>query len=307
MSPQQEHPDVRHIALFLVGLAAFLALALVNEIRGFDLWRNYALSGFFLGAPIIYALWRLDMRLPQYIQGIIVVAMLAHYIGGSLGSVPGPPYRMGLFGMHGINGTYHVIEWWDHLTHGLGIGATAMGFAYLFDVYQLRRGLGWNPHELWIVSVLAALTAGVGVELYEYLGKTAFQTIDQGGYENTMMDLWYNILGATVGAGLAVTINRTAFERSISEHWSIPDEQRPDGTWWQNVPSRMAGFLAFISVPAATALALAIHSRFVDAQANDLRYYDPALQVMVYSAVVAIAVLPLAHRIHRRFIHREAA
>ncbi len=301
------HPSIRHVAVFIGGLIAFLALAFFNELRGFDLWRNYALSGFFLGAPIVYALWRLDMRLPQYIQVAILVAMLAHYGGGSAGSVPGPPYRMGLFGMHGINGAYHVISWWDHLTHGLGIGATAMGFAYLFDVYQLRRGLGWQPMTLWGASVLAALTAGVGVELYEYLGKTAFQTIDQGGYENTMTDLWFNMLGASAGAGLAVSLNRTKFRRAIASHWSLPEDQEPTGTWLENLPSRMAGFLAFVTVPAATAVGLAVHSATVDRIANDLILYDPALQVMVWSAVFAVAAFPIAMWAHRRIYGEPAS
>lgn len=294
-----DRPQMRHIAVFLVGLGLFLALAIFNEMRGFELWRNYALSGFFMGVPIAYVLWRLDVRIPAYIQAVIMTGMLAHYVGGSLGSVPGEPYRMGLLGMHGVNGAYHVFNWWDHLTHGLGIGATAMGFAYLFDVYQLRRGLAWSSPVLWTTAVLAALTAGVGVELYEYLGKTAFQTIDQGGYENTMLDIWYNMLGASIGAGLAVTINRTAFRARINNQWSIPDEAHPGGTWLANLPSRMAGFLAFIAVPAATAAGLALHSLSVDAGARDLELYDPALQVMVAGAVVALAVLPLATWIHQ--------
>lgn len=298
-------PQMRHVAVFCVGLAAFLALAVFNHARGFDLWRNYALSGFFLGAPVVYTLWRLDMRLPHYIQGVIVAAMLAHYVGGSVGYVPGPPYRMGLLGMHGINGAYHVFHWWDHLTHGLGIGASTMGIAYLFDVYQLRRGLGWHPVVIWTAAVLAGLTAGVGVELYEYLGKTAFQTIDQGGYENTMKDIWFNTLGATTGAGLAVTVNRTALRNRIRTHWSIPDDHAPTGTLLQNLPPRMAGFFAFIFIPALTALALATHSLFVDALANDQTYYDPALQAMVWSAVFAVASVPFATWVHTHWIHVE--
>ncbi len=307
MSPPQERPELRHVALFLVGLGAFLLLAAFNQWRGFDLWRNYAISGFLLGAPVVYTLWRLDMRLPQYIQGAIVGAMLAHYIGGSLGYVPGPPYRMGLLGMHGINGAYHVFEWWDHLTHGLGIGASAMGIAYLFDVYQMRRGLGWNAGVLWTVSVMAGLTAGVGVELYEYLGKTAFQTIDQGGYDNTMQDLWFNFLGASIGAGLAVTVNRTALRARITGHWSLPEEHEPTGTWLQNLPPRMAGFLAFITIPAATALGLGLHYFTVDGLAMDLVLYDPALQSMVAAAVAAVVAVPVTTWTHARWFHRETA
>lgn len=297
-----ERPPVRAVAVFLAGLVSFLLVALWNEVRGFELWRNYALSGFLLGGPVVYTVWRHDVRIPSYIQAVIVGGLLLHYLGGSAGS---PDGGEGVWGMSGINGAYHVFGWWDHLTHGVGIGATAMAFAYLLEGYQLRRGLGWNGPTLWTITVLAALTVGVGVELYEYLGKTAFQTIDQGGYVNTMQDLHYNLYGAAGGATLAVTVDRTAIRRRIEARWGghIPPASR-DGAWLRRQPSTLVGLVAFVTVPAAMALYQGLRYFFVTIPADDSVLYDPALNALTLSAVLAVAIHPAAMFSHRRWLQR---
>lgn len=281
---------------FIVGIVSFALLAVFNEVRGFDLWRNYALSGILLGSPTIYVLWRFQVHLPHYIQWTIVGALLTHYGGGSLGSPD--PYKMGLLGMHGVNGAYHHFEWWDHLTHGVGIGASAMGIAYLFEVFHVRRGLQWSSSAVFLCTMLASLTAGVGVELYEYLGKTAFQTIDQGGYENTMRDLHFNFMGAMVGGGLAVTVNRSRFWNLVKNRWGEVELVSRNAPWWQRTTSPMVGFLTFCSLPAGGALFLATKFFTEELPPNDLHMYDPALQTLTWLTGIGILLAPVTARIH---------
>ncbi len=289
----------KHQTPFLIGIGSFALLAIFNEIRGFDLWRNYALSGILLGGSTVYALYRTDMRLPHYIQSIIVAALLSHYVGGSLGSPD--PYRMGLLGMHGVNGAYHHFDWWDHLTHGLGIGASTMGIAYLLEVYQTRRGLEWSASALWIVSVLAGLAAGVAVELYEFLGKTAFQTIDQGGYENTMRDLHFNAIGSALGAGIAVSVNRSQFRQRIIDQWGQKDPVPRDAPWFQHTTPAMVGFVTFCGIPALAAIFLMTKFFTMELPDNDLHLYDPALRFLTIMAALGILLAPVGATIHRRF------
>lgn len=292
-------PPLKPLAVAFAGLALFLALAIVNHVRGFVLWRNYALAGFFIGSAITYLLWRFDVRVPHYILGAVVATAILHFGGGTLGSPD--PYRMGLLGMHGVNGTYHVISWWDHLTHGVGIGAATMGFAYLLDVYQMRRGLRWSGASLWIVAVLCGLTTGVGMELYEYLGKTAFQTIDQGGYTNTMQDLHFNVYGAVIGATLAISLNRTAIQQRIRKHWNVDEATPRRGNWFERLPPRMAGLLAFTALPTATSLFLGVQYFFVRIPEPDLPLYDDALNLLTATAVAAVAAFPLFQFAQRRW------
>lgn len=285
-------PRVRTVLPFLAGLACFGLLAILNESRGFELWRNYALSGLVLGGIVTWLLYRWDVRIPHYIQWVIVTGMLLHYGGGSLGSPE--PYRMGLLGYHGINGAYHVHSWWDNLTHFVGVGAGAMASAYLLEAYQTRRGLAWNKRAIWALSFLTGLAMGVGVELYEYLGKTMFQTIDQGGYKNTMLDLQFNLLGAALGAGLAVTIDRRRLAIEIERHWGTQDRTLAGRPWTERVPAPMAGFSAFVAVPAAMTLWLAGHYLALLPGLDDQGTYDGALQLMLWSAIGGILAGPLA-------------
>jgi hypothetical protein len=44
-----------------------------------------------------------------------------------------------------------------------------------------------------------SVAIGVAYEVYEFFGKTMFQTIDQGGYVNTASDLVSDMLGAGLG------------------------------------------------------------------------------------------------------------
>lgn len=287
--PGPRRPSLHTVLPFVVGLVCFLLLAILNQARGFDLWRNYALSGVFLGSITTWVVWRYDVRIPHYIQWVIVAGLLLHYGGGSLGSPD--PFRVGLFGFHGINGAYHTIEGWDHITHGVGIGAGAMALAYLLELYQVRRRLHWNASTVWFLAVLTSLAVGVGVELYEFLGKSAFQTIDQGGYENTMRDLHYNILGAVVGGGVAAFVDRRRFGRRIERLWG---QRPPTGPSYPgHIPPAMAGLIAFVAPAAIATVYLSL--RFVGEArpADDIAAYDDALRTLLSSAVLGTVLGPL--------------
>ncbi len=286
----------RSVATLIVGLALFALLAAFDQARGLALWRNYALSGVLLGTPVVAALWWYDVRLPVPIQLTIVAGLLLHYGGGSLAATDG--FHMGLLGTHGVNGAYHVYGWWDNLTHGVGIGAGAMAVAYLLESYQLRRGLRWKAALVGLIALLSGLAVGVGVELYEYLGKAAFQTIDQGGYTNTMTDLQYNVLGAALGTLLAVTLDRTVSWGRIRARWA--GAAAPPAPRGGTVPPAMAGFVAFVTVPAVATLYLAARFMLQDvAAADEARLYDPALQFLAASAALGALAGPFGYAMAR--------
>lgn len=297
-TPMQRTPHWRTVMPFLVGLTTFALLAALNHARGFDLWRNYALSGLGLGGITTWVVYHYDVRVPHYIQWVIVVGLWLHYGGGSLGSPD--PYHMGLFGYHGINGAYHVHSWWDNLTHFMGIGAGTMAIAYLLEAYQVRRALAWRRSVVFALAVTVGLATGVGVELYEYLGKAVFQTIDQGGYSNTMMDLHFNILGAVVGGALAVTIDRRRLAGEIASHWASQSPTKAGQPVVQRLPAPMAGFLAFVLPAAVTTLALAARFAIESTPLDEGHSYDSALQILLASAIVGVLMGPLVGLAWRR-------
>lgn len=284
-------PPVATVKPFVIGIVCFALLAILNEARDFTLWRNYALSGILLGGTTTYVLWRTDVRVPHYIQWTIVGGLLLHYGGGSLGSPD--PFRMGLLNMHGVNGAYHEFSWWDNLTHAVGIGAGAMGIAYLAEVYQLRRGFAWSGWAVGGIAVIGALAAGVVVELYEYLGKSAFQTIDQGGYVNTMRDLHFNLLGAGIGAALAVFVDRRRMGDTITKRWGRPDVEMAGRPWPQRMTPGLIGFLAFAMPPAVATVVLAIRFAVQGPLPEDGSAYEAALQTMLWSFAGGLLAGPL--------------
>src|SRR5690348_9141994 len=79
--PPPPRPPWTTVLPFVVGLACFVVLAAINQLRGFELWRNYALSGDLLGGVSTYLIWRKDLRIPHYIQWVIVAGLLLHYGG----------------------------------------------------------------------------------------------------------------------------------------------------------------------------------------------------------------------------------
>ena len=274
-------PPLATVFPFLVGLLCFALLALLNETRGFDLWRNYALSGIGLGGVSTYIIWRTDVRVPHYIQWVIVAGLLLHYGGGSMGSPD--PFRMGLFDLHGVNGAYHEYSWWDNLTHAVGMGAGAMAIAYLAEAYQVRRGFAWSGWAVGLVGFLGGLAAGVVVELYEYLGKAAFQTIDQGGYVNTMRDLHFNVLGAAVGAALAAIVDRRRMADAIARRWGRPDVVRTGRPWPERLTPGLVGFCAFTVVPAVATLVLSLRFALEGPVPADDVAYEAALRTLLWS------------------------
>jgi hypothetical protein len=288
----QVRPDVRTVVPFLVGLACFAAIAVLDQVRHFVLWRNYALSGVVLGGITTWVVYRLDVRVPRYIQWVIVTALLLHYGGGSLGNPD--PYEMGLLGYHGINGAYHVHSWWDNLTHFMGIGAGTMAITYLLDAYQTKRGLAWTKTSIWMLAVATGLAAGVGVELYEYLGKTAFQTIDQGGYGNTIADLQFNFLGSALASALAVTVDRRRLASQIEHHWGQPERTMTGQPLAERVSAPMMGFIAFVAVPAGMTLWLAARDWHLLPGATLQATYDGALQLLLGSAIAGAVCGPIA-------------
>lgn len=297
-APPAAHRRAAYTVLpFIVGLVCFALLAILNQARGFDLWRNYALSGIGLGSIATWAVWRWDVRIPHYIQWVIVAGLLLHYGGGTLGDPD--PHRIGLFGFHGINGAYHTIDGWDHITHGVGLGAGAMAIAYVLELYQARRRLGWTASTVWFFAVLVTLAVGVGVELYEFLGKSAFQTIDQGGYENTIRDLHYNLLGGVIGGGIAAFVDRRRFGRRIERLWGPPGTAHPAHPG--PLPPGMAGLIAFVTPPAIVTVYLSLRFFGEVTPQDDLAAYDAALRLMLGSAVVGVVLGPLvALAWHRR-------
>lgn len=166
------------------GIALGVAFAL-NLATGNGLWLGYTLIGlggfFTLVGLVRVRRWRIPPG-PAWGAGL---AGALHYLGGSLS---------GLHQVGGPNGLYYAFPWWDNVVHFLGSISLALIAHIALGSYALPR---------WLRGLLAAslaVLAGVLVELYEFAQFLWLGTVDQGFYTNTVLDLYYNLLGASAGA-----------------------------------------------------------------------------------------------------------
>lgn len=185
--------------------AAVLAIALAANLATRNgLWTAYTIVGA-VGFATFYALEKRGAwRIPQGTLVALSVLGALHYLGGSLA---------GVHRAFGVNGLYYVLPWWDNLAHFLG-GAIAWTLADA--VLRERLAVPARRFATSASALAFAALAGVAVELYEFAGFVGFGTIDQGFYVNTMLDLYYDLLGATA-AGVAAHAWprwRSAFARS---------------------------------------------------------------------------------------------
>jgi len=107
----------------------------------------------------------------------------------------------------GSFGFYGSIWWWDHLTHALSASVVAaIGYTFIrtIDLHSEKVNL---PRKFMFVFILLTVIAfGVVWELFEYLldiisDMTGLaMPLAQHGLDDTMKDMMYNILGATVTA-----------------------------------------------------------------------------------------------------------
>lgn len=171
----------------LTAIALGLALVL-NLWTGNRLWLGYTIFGT-TGFLLLLGLIRANrIEIPAGAVWMVGIAAALHYIGGSMAGL----HR---FGGGTENGLYYAFPWWDNVVHFLG--SWAVGVA---AVALLARHVTGPSFLLPMLATCVAVAIGALVELYEFAQFVFFATIDQGFYTNTLLDLYYNLLGGGAGA-----------------------------------------------------------------------------------------------------------
>ena len=188
-------------------LISCLILTVWNLSRGLNLWAGYNFGGVLMALLAIFILWSGRVQMPALPLWIGYSATMLHFVGGSLGAADSGPGPFCFGGMQpgewlcadGVNGMYHVHPWWDKLVHGMN--STAIAIAWSFGWRRMSEHNGWqlSPGVVAFTAFSLSVAIGVAYEVYEFFGKTMFQTIDQGGYVNTATDLVSDMLGAGLG------------------------------------------------------------------------------------------------------------
>lgn len=173
-------PRAAWLWLILPGMALALNLALANW-----LWAWYSTCGLIAAGTFWFLARRNQWPVPPRLVLWAGIPIGMHYLGGSLS---------GLHQIGGPNGLYYAFPWWDNVVHFLGAAAFAVIMAHLLQPRLQHRGL------TVLVAVALSVLGGTFVELYEFANFAWLGTVDQGYYTNTMLDLYYNTLGAVAAA-----------------------------------------------------------------------------------------------------------
>lgn len=130
---------------------------------------------------------------PQWMLWLFSVWGLLHVLGGAVKTSTGV-----LFGQHihtflNRGGDFYILKY-DQIVHFYLYGLIAI-MAY----HLLRRILLVKGHSK--LTILFAIMASVGIsvlnEIMEFLISVVIADNGVGGYENSMLDLIFNLLGAT--------------------------------------------------------------------------------------------------------------
>ena len=185
-SYRRELPVILFSGVYMI---VFVGVALTRQNYEFIL---YAAVVVILAAWILY-----KQRVVQFDRVILWGLSfwgLLHMAGGNIRAGDGVLYNLQLLP--------RVLRY-DQLVHAFGFGtATLVCFHILRDF--LRPGAG---RRLTLIILLTLMGCGVGAinEIVEFIAVKAVPETNVGGYDNTLWDLVFNLLGATAAATWAVT------------------------------------------------------------------------------------------------------
>ncbi|MFB6163716.1 MAG: hypothetical protein ABEJ31_01000 [Haloarculaceae archaeon] len=111
----------------------------------------------------------------------------------------------------GMVGPYGTTWWWDHLTHVLSAGlVAAVGYTVTRAFDEHLPELYLPEPFLYVFVFLFTVAAGVAWELLEFLARwladttAAAPVLVQYSFEDTMLDLVFDMVGAVLVTALAV-------------------------------------------------------------------------------------------------------
>lgn len=133
-------------------------------------------------------------RFPTYIIAGVTVWGLMHMMGGSVQTADGVLYAYRIFPFFDGGGDFYILKF-DQVVHAFLYGVVGLMFLHL-----LREVVGIKTHAILIAFVAIFASAGFSIinEAIEFLAAVNLPETGVGGYENTVLDMIFNLSGAVV-------------------------------------------------------------------------------------------------------------
>jgi len=133
-------------------------------------------------------------RFPTYIIAGITIWGLMHMLGGSVQTVDGVLYAYRLIPIFDGGGDFYILKY-DQVVH-----AFLYGVVGLMSYHLLREVVGIRTHGAFIAATAIFAAAGFSIlnEIVEFLAAVNIPDNGVGGYHNTVLDMIFNLTGATI-------------------------------------------------------------------------------------------------------------
>jgi hypothetical protein len=140
-----------------------------------------------------------QITLPLVLEILITIALILHVGGGLLGAYGIPHY--------------------DTLTHFVSSFLVAfIAFVIIYILHVYWDGLIMDKYAMAFVVVIATIAMGVIWEFNEWITDLIFGTYEQWGYNDTIKDLFIDMVAGIIMAAIGVNmIKRGSFDEMTEE------------------------------------------------------------------------------------------
>ena len=144
-------------------------------------------------------------RFPTYLLAGVTIWGILHMMGGSVQTVDGVLYAYKIYPFFDGGGDFYVLKM-DQVIHAYLYGVVGLMFLHL-----LSNVVGIKTHRLFIAIVAIFAAAGFSIlnEIIEFWAAMNIPGNGVGGYENTVLDLIFNLSGAAAAVIIYLIITKT--------------------------------------------------------------------------------------------------
>ena len=162
----------------------------------------YALS-IFVVIAFLYSTLHVT-KFPTYLLAGVTIWGILHMMGGSVQTVDGVLYAYKVYPFFDGGGDFYVLKM-DQLIHAYLYGVVGLMFYHL-----LRNMVGMRSHQGFVAAVAIFAAAGFSIlnEIVEFWAAVNIPDNGVGGYENTVLDLIFNLSGAAIAVLTYVVIHK---------------------------------------------------------------------------------------------------
>ncbi len=136
--------------------------------------------------------------MPRWMMWSFSLWGLLHILGGSIDTRDGVLFAYRIYPIVDVGGDLFILKY-DQVVHAYLYGVVAALCAHVLSVLLKVKA---HVVVLCVFAVMTALGISVLNEIMEFLIAVSAMENGVGGYENTMLDLMFNLCGAIVGAFL---------------------------------------------------------------------------------------------------------